>query len=503
MPSKRRKIIYTREKEITRKNVVDVLRSAMAVHEENAARIKFLFDFEGGEQPISRPRITNKQIDIQCVDNVAHEITKFHVGYEWGNPITLVQRGCEKSNNEIITLAISELNEMYEAEGIKTKSQKLGKDVTVCNLGYTFIETNTEWEEGESYFKINVLSPYTTFIVRSSYYLDRRPMMGVTYMVDDLNVRHYTVYTKDTRFDIAEDEIKYEILNPLGRIPIIEWVGNYDGMGLWEHEISEMNNLNTMISDYSIDVEINMNCIWHTNDVDFPTEITTDSEGNEVETVKKPSNGEWMQTYTTPDGKTPKVEPLTLNYDYGNMLENINARRSLILEKCFVPQRTDGTNSTGVAQDIASGYSSLDIVAESIQAIQESCKQEEIKVMLAAVKASPDLPADSPIFAIRAMDLQPSVKRERLSEISTKINAFATGVSHGIHGLDMLQLINAFPDTNQTWERSKALIEKYQTSVFDQNGNEAVGGKEESAPNADRIMQDKSDQLEQTPLLEA
>ncbi len=443
---------------------------------------------------------------MQCHDNIAHEATKFHVGYEWGTPITLIQRGKRDDVSQDIVDSISMINEMYDAEGIKTKSQRLGKDVTVGNLGYTFISVNDDWEEGESFFKIDVLNPCTTYVVRSSYYLDRRVMMGVTFTQNDVGEYLYTVYTKNRRFDIVNDKVELDILNPLGRIPIIEWIANYDGMGIWESEISEMNNLNLMISDFSNDVEQNMQCIWHTNDVEFPVKVSTDEDGNTVETVQKPTNGEILQTRTTPDGKTPIVEPLTLDYDYANMLSNISARRSLILEKCFVPQRTDGTNSTGVAQDIASGYSMLDIVAESIQACQESCKQEEIKVVLAAIHASQDVPEDSPLLKLKASDIQPSVTRERLSELSTKINAFATGVSHGIYGLDMLQLIDAFPDTNQTWERSRQGIEDYQKSVYGnietaETTNNAVGGDGEQAPNNDRIMADLSDQTGNSPLL--
>ena len=502
MADVRRKIIYTAEPFITKDNVLDVLREALPKHQFNANRIKFLFDFEGGNQPLIRHKQYRPEIDIHAVDNVAHQATKFHVGYEWGNPITLVQRGNE--SNTDITEALSELNWMYECEGIKTKTQRLGKDVTVCDLGYTHIGINKEWQLDDSYFTMNVLSPYTTFLIKSSYYIDHRVMMGVTYMVDDMHVKHFTCYTKDTRYDITEDKIVYAETNPLGRVPIIEWIGNYDGMGIWEHEISEMDNLNLMISDFSNNVEQNMQAIWHTNDIEFDVEVTTDEDGNETETTIKPSNGDFFQTFTLPDGKTPIIEPLTINHDYASQLNNINARRSLILEKCYVPQRTDGTNSTGVAQDVASGYSSLDIVAESIQACQEAAKMEEVKCVLAAIRVSTDVPPDSPLLKLRVKDIQPSVKRERLSELATKVNAFATLVSHGIYGLDALQVINAFPDTNQTWENSREGIEAYQMSVFGENTdsqNEAVGGMGEKEPDASRIMTDLSDQVENTPLL--
>lgn len=68
---------------------------------------------------------------------------------------------------------------------------------------------------------------------------------------------------------------------------------------------------------------------------------TIDKDGTPhiTEKVRKPKSGEWMQTYTSADGKTPIVEPLAINYDYTGMLNNIQSRRQIILQKCNVPQR--------------------------------------------------------------------------------------------------------------------------------------------------------------------
>lgn len=494
-----RQIIYTDVPVIDRTNIIDVLRKALIVHNLNVTSIKFLFDFENGIQPLQRIKTYRPDINCHCVDNVAHEVTKFHVGYEWGNPITLIQRGESDSGNTDESFAISLLNEQYESEGIKTKTQRLGKDVTICNLGYTHVDVNMDYEEGDSYFKLNALSPLTTFVIKSSYYLDNRTMVGVTYREDSKHIKYYTCYTKDSRFEIRLDnETIYEEMNPLNRVPIIEWIGNYDGMGIWEHEISDMNNLNLMISDFSNNVEQNMQAIWHANDVEFETEIVTDEDGNEHEETKKPKNGDWAFTYTSQDGKTPKIEALTINYDYDSQLNNIMTRRALILQKCYCPQRNDDSGgSTGIAMQSAAGWSSLDIAAESIQACQESCKMEEVKAVLAAIKVSPFVPSGSPLLKIRACDIQPNIKRLKLSEMSTKVNSLATLIKHGIYGLHAIKAVNFFPDANQVWEDSKENIEKYQSTLFDKK--DTYNNVE---PNSDRIMQDESDQISNSPFID-
>lgn len=496
-----RKIIYTDELAINQSNIVEVLRKSKVVHDQNVKDINFLLEYEEGKQPLLRKKLYRPDIDTEVVDNVAHEVVQFNLGYKWGNPITLIQRGEKDSGNTDEGFAISLLNECYDAENIKSKTQQLGKFVEVVNLGYTHVDMNMEYEDGDSYFNITVLDPRYTFVVRSNAYIDKRIVMAVTFRVDDLKVVHYTCYTKDSRFDIAHDKIVLEEMNPLHEIPIIEWIGNYDGMGCFEHQISEMNNLNLLVSDFTNDVDQNTQAIWHGNDVEFPTKEITHEDGSKEEVVKKPQSRDWLLTYTTQDGKQPFVKALSIGYDYPGMLSNIMYRRNLILEKCYVPQRNDDNGgSTGIAMQNATGYTATESVADAQQNIMESCKMNEVKVVLAAIKASPYVSQDSPLLKIRRCDIQPNIKRMKLSEMATKVNSLATMISHGVYGKHAFETSNLFADTNQVWEDSKDLVEKYQASLFDKE-QDSVGGMDEKAPNADRTMQDQSDQTKNSPNL--
>lgn len=516
-----RKELFTDVSKITYENIIPILRDVFPRHQENANRINFLLEYDAGNQPINRVKKYRSDIDCKCVDNVANEVTKFHVSFKWGNPITFVQRGERDSGKENEPLAVCLLNECYESEEIRKKTQKLSRFVEVGGLGYTYVDVNTDYEDGDSFFKVEALDPRTTFVVKSSYYLDQRPMLGVTYRTDKHGNRHFTCFTKDLRFEIVNlteitngKEINVKNpwkhkersgeVNPLHAIPIIEWFRSYDRMGCFERQISEMDNLNLLISDFTNDVEQNTQALWHGNDVDFPKEIVKDEEGNEKEVVRKPKSGEWMLTYTPPEGKTPIVEPLSINYDYTGMLNNIITRRALILQKCNVPSRSDNSGgSTSLAMDSATGWNAAEIEANQQQNIMEGCKMEEVKVVLKAIRISSDVPTDSPLLSLRYTDIQPSIKRVKNYELSTKVNFFATAVSHGIHGLHALKAMNVFEDVNQTWEDSRELIEAYQKSIFEKQdtNNEAVGGDGEKAPNSDRLSQDFSDQTENSPNL--
>lgn len=493
-----RKEIFTDAREVNAKNIIEILKKAVSEHEQNRTRIDYLLKYDAGEQPISRTKTYRSDINCECVDNVANEITEFNLGFKWAFPITLVQRGQDEKKSTLI----SKLNDFYETQNTKSKTQKLGRFVEICGVGYTFVDVAPNGHV--SPFVIEALDPRFAFVVRSSYYIDRRIMIGVVYRQDSEGNRYFTCYTDKLRFEIRNI---YEVengnerkagkwgeakrsgeRNPLGAIPIVEWFRSYDRMGCFERQISEMDNLNLLISDFTNDVEQNTQAIWHTNDIDFPTEKVTDKDGKEIEQVKRPQSNDWMQTYTSQDGKTPFVKPLSIEYDYTGMLNNIITRRSLILQKCNVPQRNDNSGgSTGIAMSDATGWSAAESSASKQQNITECCKMEEVKIVLKAIGISSGF---EDLKILTEMDIQPSIKRQKNYELTTKVNFFATAVSHGINGLHALNAMNAFEDVNKVWEDSKELIEKYQSSIFD---------KQEQPK--DRLEADYSDQTQNSPML--
>ena len=144
------------------------------------------------------------------------------------------------------------------------------------------------------------------------------------------------------------------------------------------------------------------------------------------------------------------------------MLNNIVTRRSLILQKANVPQRNDNSGgSTGVAMSDATGWSAAETAAAKQQMITDSCKTDEVEVVLAAIAVSPDVKPDNPLLKLKPSDVQPNIKRQKTYEMTTKANAMATLLSHGIYGEDVLNAIPFFDDPNEVWQRSKGLIEKY------------------------------------------
>lgn len=503
--------IMTDAVEVNSKNVLSILADSKSYFDANALMCQRLLDIEAGYMDCVRQKIVRPDIDIKTVDPIAHEITVFKEGYHWGIPIAFVQRGNKDSGTEKENKAISLLNECYDAENIGRVQHKLGHYVEICGIGYTYVDINTDWEDGDSYFKYEFLDPRHTFVIRSSYYSDHRVMAGVSFRTDNQGNQYFTVFTKKQRFEIFNQKIvngkenklewgfnkKSGEKNPLGMIPIIEWVRADDRMGCFEREIPEMERLNLIISDIANDIDQETQMIWHSNDVEFPT----DENGNE----KKPKSNDWVQTYTSRDGKTPFIKPLTTPYDYAGLLNNYSTTRALILQRTYTPQRNDDSGgSTGVAMSDATGWSAADQVASSQQLLMESSKMDEVKVVLAAIKKNKNVKADNPLLDLRYMDVMPNITRQKTFEMSVKTTAFANLVSHGVYGLHALKAVHFFDDVTQVWEDSKPLIEEYQRTTFGekeeiQKSSDLPEYQIGNSPNIDGMSKEQPEKAKENP----
>ena len=479
--------IFTDELEITSKNVIKVLQKAMPYHLINSNQCDFLLRYEAGEQPNTAIKTTRKDIQSFCPDNLAHAVTEFKLGFIWGFPISLVQRGEKDSGKEDESSRVALLNEQYEIAKIRTKTQQLARFVEICGIGYTYPDINDDFSEGDSYFTLTVLDPRTTFKIKSSYYIDHRTMLDVSYREDEMGNRYFTCFTKDERFEISnelkitngkteKDKEGKDIenwfenkrsgeVNPIHTFPIVEWIRSHDRTGCFEHQIPAMNDLNALRSNFMNSIQQNTNSLWHYNDVDFPV----DENGNEV----TPKSGDMVRTFTSQDGKTAEIKPLTLDYNYEGLLNKIRYDRSIILEECDVPQRSENSsNSTGIATSDATGWSAAENAANKQQNITEDCKMEEVKAIQAVILNSPFVPQDSPLRDLRYSDVKANIKRQKNYELTIKANYMATLINLGFYGEHVIKEANAFNDPEQVWVDSREGIEAHQKSLLGNSENQ-------------------------------
>ena len=506
-----REMILTDEQEITYDNIVPVLMKALPRHERNAKRCKFLLDYEAGWQPLRRKvkKTYRADIDWENQDNLAHEVVLFWTSFQYGHVPFFIQRDETRGMADIV----ESLNFQYTASGHKKETQNLGRYIEICGIGHTYIDINREWEDGEAYFTRDVLSPMTTFVMYSGYYTDKRPMMGVTFRRSETGNIFFTCFTTKGRFEVVrfyepdkpKDErftwfIREEEKNFLDRIPIIEWSSTSDRMGLFEREIPTMDNINLLLSDLSNQTDQNTNVIFWGNNVDLPTITVIGEDGKEHEVTKKPGSNDWLLTHSQP-GADPLIKPLIVDYDYGGTLKNITTQRSLCLARMKVPQRNDNSGgSTGIAMSDATGWSEAETVAAMKQDILDGFLVEELKVVLSAIRENPMTKEDDPLLGLRYSDVEPNTARSKQYELTNKVNSAVTLLSHGFALEDVVETVHLFENPGKVIARSGDTVKKYQDTIYTSE-SEPEGGEDEPRVNAERIMQDYSDQTENSLVL--
>lgn len=518
---KGRRKIYTDVPEINHGNVIDVLNKALIAHYRNVSDIQFLINFEKGCQPLRREKTVRKEIDIQSISNLAHQITEFWLGYFWGNHMAFVQKSDkhpEGSNPKDSDSAITLLNEMYEAEDMERKDQLLAYYLEVCGICCQLIDIKRNPQEGDAAFDLVTLDPKYSFVVYSSDAYEK-PMMGVSYSENDTGSKIYTCITDDRVYIIKdamkivngqERRYKFETkrsgeANPFGKVNIIEFERATDRTGVFERQIDELNALNILESDLVNDVAQTTQANWWGNDI----ELERDDKTGEIKGVQ---GGQWILTKSNGNGQKPNIQALVLNYDYAGVLQNIQAKHDGILERTFTPKQTEqsGGSTTG-ATSLSSGWTATEAVAKKQEATIRSGYRLRNQLALIAIKKSSNVPQDSSLQKLTNADIDVRPIRQRSFDMATKINSMATMIQNMVHPRIAMEAIDFFPNLAEAIEDSVPNMIEYQKNILESkktigvNANHSKDPEETIAnknvnPDTKRIQQDSSDQMQNSVL---
>lgn len=317
--------------------------------------------------------------------------------------------------------------------------------------------------------------------------------------------KYFTVFTPKRRF-----EIKNEVqiingekkgtewnnaqgsgeLNPLGKIPIVEFIRGYDRMGCFERQISDMDALNIEVSDFANNVSQDVQNLWWGNDFEFPK----DENGE----TRKPVAGQWIMTNTVSNGSKPSIQALQSQFDYSGVQANIESKRNLILQKCYVPLQSDpGGGSTASAMSMSSGWSAAEASACKEEQIIRRAKMEVVELELLAISKSGKTKPNDPVLKLKVSDIQPKFTRNKTFDLATKSNSFVTLINAGVDGRVAMQTVDLFPDVAQAWNDSKDMIKKYQESLISKENS-----SNSNQDGAEKIQSDESDQIGNSPIID-
>ena len=507
-----RVLITTDAKEINDENVIRVLQDTYRVHLRNRERIKFLIEYEKGCQPIKdREKKVRPDINNKVCDNLANEIANWRLSYKWGNPITFAQRGDEdisgndpKADNKAITL----LNEMLSGESFSAKCVQAFYPMEVAGIGHMMVDIKKGARGSNAVFDIIPLDPLNTFVVYDNT-VYKRPLMGVVYVETEDGNTHYTCLTPKKRYEILNqitidngEKKKSDWVfgnrsgekNPMECVNIVEFERSYDRMGCFERQLSDLDSINLLVSDFTNNVAQDTQSIWWMNDADFPRDPKT---GEQL----KPVSGQWVQTFTGQgENKKPLIQPLVIKTDYTGILNNIKYRRDVVRQKCNVPvQASAGGGSTGTAMSMASGWETAETSAAMETEIVKATLMEVVDMVLTAIRKSPNTPADSELRDLTTSDIKPSVLRKKNYDMATKANTYATLVKNGIHPRHAMLFIEAFPDTNLVYTDSTPYLEKYYEKMWYIGPTQ--GASSGSRESDGTTLQDESMQASNSPFV--
>jgi SPP1 family phage portal protein len=483
---KGRREIFTDVKEITKENISKVLADAFDIHLLNAKEIKYLQEYERGVQPIlQREKKIRPEINNKIVENHAAEITAFKVGYVFGSPITFVQRASVDMNgnrggNDDKKLAI--LNEMMFEEGKIAQDQALGKDISVCGLGYRIVLPK-KVKDGVSAFSIIRLNPNNAFVVKFND-IYKKKALGVSYV--QLSDESYRVgaYTDKQYFELEGDDLSaLKVVsvapNRIGIQPIIEYKNDDERMGCFERVISLLDALNNATSDRLNGLEQFIQAILWMNNCEI--------DKDQMEQLKYDLG---LLTKSEP-GNPASVEYLTATLDQSQTQTLIDYLYEQILQIAGVPGREQSTGgNTGQAIMLSNGWQLAETHARSVEQTFAESEREMLKVVLRILSFT----ETSEVSKLRLSDIDVKFSRNRTDSLLVKTQGLMNQLQAGIHPLIAITNCGLYSDPQSVWNDSKPYMGKwlYDAEEDDVNAEDPVpkdrrSGGEDNLKNTPRV----------------
>lgn len=438
-----RRVIYTDESEITRKNIVGVLNKAMAVHYSNRSEIQYLYDYYRGKQPIlGRTKDIRPEINNKLIENRANEIVSFKVGYLMGEPIQYVNR----SGNETATDGINRLNEFVFAEDKSTKDKELADWFTICGTAFRMVIPDSLGDApDESPFEIYTLDPRDAFVVYFNG-LGNKPVMGVKYIVKEDSTIVYSVYTDKMYFEVAGDSIVKAQPHSLGSIPIIEYPANSARLGAFEIVLSLLDSINEIGSNRLDGIEqfVQALLMFKGVDVDADDFDTLREKGG----IKVPLEGDVK--YLVQELNQTQTQTL-VDYMY-----------QTVLTICGMPNRNGGssTSDTGSAVIMRDGWSAAEARAKDTELMFKMSEKQFLKL---AIRITNDLKN----MGLKLADIEIRFTRRNYENIQEKTQVLTTMLSNDkIHPRLAFTHCGLFTDPTIAYTESMGWYEEQESKTL-------------------------------------
>lgn len=407
-----RKKIFTDVTEITRDNVLEVLRKALITHWSNKADMEYLYAYYKGRQPVlNRKKEVRPEIKNTVVENRANEIVSFKVGYLMGEPIQYVSR----SDDKMVADKITTLNGYCISEDKAAKDKELADWFHICGTAYRMVLPDSvfEKESDEAPFEIYTLDPRFTFVVYANS-IGEPPVMGVKYIQRSDGAVIYSIYTKDRYFEVENQSmIVREEAQPLG-IPIIEYPANNARLGAFEIVLPLLDAINTVDSNRLDGVEQFVQALMLFHNVDISSDDFS----------KLRDEGAIKFKDIDPQYKA-EIEYLTSELNQSQTQALVDHLYNTVLTICGMPNRNGGTSTsdTGSAVIMRDGWSAAEARAKDSELMFKLSEKEFLKLVLRICSDLSDL-------ELRLSNVEVRFTRRNYENIAQKATVLTTMLSN-------------------------------------------------------------------------
>lgn len=405
------------------------LPKIISAHQENAKKIKFLYDYFLGEQDVlkkERRYNIDKFNNNKIIENHAKRQVEFKVGFLTGEQRDYTHKADSNTDDLIY------LDRYYTDCNFFQKDKVLKQWVYATGVGVTHTAPRTDIivndkideltgkqlvryakpEEGydvqfEAPFTFSVLDPKDNFVVYSSAF-DKAPLFCVSIVDVDITKEGETIpelgkqiliETKYATFYVNSDNKYTNLLwedasfkvvpKSLRYLPMIEYSINQDRIGLIETNRSLYNSINTFrsaVADMTVD---SANAIMVFKNVDINSE--------EVKAMKQAGAIIISDAQNGRTGGAADLKTITMEIPF----DGLNTYIDELIHSCYdivgVPlasgQVTSG-GDTGQARLIGGGWENAYIIINTEATTLKGYDYEELKLILLLCKQVPNCPLD-------------------------------------------------------------------------------------------------------------
>ena len=400
---------------------------------ENFTVSEWLYDYVGNSQPILN-RVDDSEgasSNNKIVVNFAVAISRILSAYTFPKGINYLSR----SDNTEYRDFVSKLNKMMNMKSGNIAVQEMKWYQSVCGHAFLYVNYDKNKRRGVPFTVQNIL-PWKAYVVYSAFDV-YKPIYGV---IEYDNKRCVFTDTYSYETDKHGAVLGEGVMHLLGEVPIIEVPNNTMRMGDFETAVTLLDGINSVMSDCVNNVQDVVKSYLVLLGVDPDEAAQLDYSKGNVLALKCPPGTNQSANFIHPSLDGTTVQQLTNNME------------SALKFVTGVPDRDteNSASSTGISEDIRTGQSDKDAVANEKTIYVEEAQRQLLEIIFKILKAENSVKIPE---GMTAADVDVDITRANRDNLLTKSQAMLNFKQVGMCNEDVVYFANITNDVTGVAER--------------------------------------------------